>query len=769
MKGTIIVQAGPTVRFKTATNFNVATGPKGIAAGHFTSSGNLDLAVASPGNSQVSILIGNGAGSFAAATNIGTGTGTAPVALSIADLTGDGINDIVTVNGGTGSILVGDGNGGFAPELNPATLSGTATVVTTGQLNPTTDSNTDILANNTGAANLLTFFGSGNGDFPNQGTVTLNSAASAIALGDLNGDQRADILVAHSAGNSVGRLLSNGDGTFSTETETTLGASTGPTAIALGDFNSPNDNKLDVAVAETTANKAGVLLGSGTGTLTAQTFVTTGTSPVAIAVADFNGDGKLDIVTADSVPSTLNVSVLMGNGDGTLNPKQDFTAGTTPAGVAVGDFNNDGAPDIAVSNTGTNNVSILLNEGGTLVTVQSSSPNSTVGQSVTFTASVVISVAGSSPPSPTGTVTFFDGVSQIGAPAPLTAGSASVSTLSLGAGARSITARYNGDSVYNPHTSAAITQTVRFQTSVTAPSSSKNPSVIGDTVTFSATVNTTGAGATPATGTLTFKSDGNSIGDGALATTVSPAAAGSVQTSALNLGSRSITADYPGDNTHTASNSGALIQAVNQPGAFSQQTVDFGNSVFGVTTGPRSLTLTNNGGSSLSLVTLATSGDFSQANDCGGILGAGQSCNIDLFFTPITLGTRTGSLTLDQADQANLSGNAVDFEVNLARLVRPARDGGGAVANPRSFAILVSAPAGTPGEVTFSCDGLPVGASCSFSPAKVRLDSGAAVRVTVNMPRRSKRIAAHGSGATFHLNAHVGSRVRTLTMPVPSQ
>ena len=78
-----------------------------------------------------------------------------------------------------------------------------------------------------------------------------------------------------------------------------------------------------------------------------------------MAVGDFNGDGKPDLVVTNQ--GSDNVSVLLGNGDGTFQGRMNFSAGSGADGVAVGDFNGDGMPDLAVANTASNNVSILLN------------------------------------------------------------------------------------------------------------------------------------------------------------------------------------------------------------------------------------------------------------------------------------------------------------------------------------------------------------------------------------------------------------------------
>jgi hypothetical protein len=102
-----------------------------------------------------------------------------------------------------------------------------------------------------------------------------------------------------------------------------------------------------------------VLLGNGDGTFQAARNYAAGSFPFSMAVGDFNGDGRLDLAVAGAG----GVRVLLGNGDGSfLNTNISYVAGTNPSSVAVGDFNGDGSPDLAVANVGSGDVSILLND-----------------------------------------------------------------------------------------------------------------------------------------------------------------------------------------------------------------------------------------------------------------------------------------------------------------------------------------------------------------------------------------------------------------------
>ena len=132
-----------------------------------------------------------------------------------------------------------------------------------------------------------------------------------------------------------------------------------PSQVVVGDFN--GDGKADLAVANQNGNNVSVLLGNGDGTFQAAVNYNTGTNSLSVAVGDFNGDGKADLAVADY--NGNNVSVLLGNGDGTFRAAVNYNAGSGPSEVVVGDFNGDGKADLVVANYLSNNVSVLLGKG----------------------------------------------------------------------------------------------------------------------------------------------------------------------------------------------------------------------------------------------------------------------------------------------------------------------------------------------------------------------------------------------------------------------
>ncbi|MBI2266483.1 MAG: VCBS repeat-containing protein [Armatimonadetes bacterium] len=131
---------------------------------------------------------------------------------------------------------------------------------------------------------------------------------------------------------------------------------TTPISVAVGDLN--GDGKPDLVFANWGSNNVSVLLGNGDGTFQPRFDYGTGPDPWSLAIGDLNGDGKLDLATANYGPGT--VSVLLGNGNGTFQAPVNYDTGTNSSSVVIGDFNGDGRLDMAVANAGATTISILL-------------------------------------------------------------------------------------------------------------------------------------------------------------------------------------------------------------------------------------------------------------------------------------------------------------------------------------------------------------------------------------------------------------------------
>src|ERR1700757_3928632 len=226
------------------------------------------------------------------------------------------------------------------------------------------DGKLDIIEANTGVTVLL---GNADGTFQAPRQFTAGPSASSIVVADINGDGKLDVAVSDGSTYSIYILLGNGDGTFQAARQFVTGEGVNPISIVAADFN--GDGKLDVAVGDQgcpsgcSSYTITVMLGNGDGTLQAPQHVTVPGLPFGLAVADLNKDGKQDLAVTAGAGLVV---ILLGNGDGTFQPPltNTLTSGATgPGNVAVADFNRDGIPDLAVATGEGQAVAILLGHG----------------------------------------------------------------------------------------------------------------------------------------------------------------------------------------------------------------------------------------------------------------------------------------------------------------------------------------------------------------------------------------------------------------------
>jgi FG-GAP-like repeat/FG-GAP repeat len=320
----------------------------------------------------------NGVPSFAAAKRYTTGTGrdSEPLSIAVGDLNGDHKPDLVTANGGdVVSVLMNRGGGSFRAKRDYL-VGGGAFSVATADLND--DGHVDLAVADADAGAVSVLINRGDGTFGSRGDYATAPDPGSIAIEDLDGDGEPDVVTANTPEDNldaatVSVLLNKGNGTFRARRD----YPTGPynKSVALADLN--GDGKADIVTANHGGNgSVSVLLNKGDGTFEPRHDYRVGHSPYgtqvnSAAVGDMNADGKPDVVTADD---RRTVSVLLNRGDGTFGPSRDyglFKGGPNwlvagPNAVALGDLNADGKLDVVTANVNAH-ASLLLNTGAGVV------------------------------------------------------------------------------------------------------------------------------------------------------------------------------------------------------------------------------------------------------------------------------------------------------------------------------------------------------------------------------------------------------------------
>lgn len=333
----------------------------GVAVADFNADGNLDLAVTNVAAAagEVSILFGNGDGTFQPPVNYAVGSQGSPygVAAVCETLAGKEL-DLVVTNAGdnTVSVLVGNGDGTFQAAVDYSIGTGVGPSGIIGSVDLNGDGNCDFAVTNlfggtNDHGNIAIFLGNGDGTFqPAVNYDTLGVEPSGIAFGDFNNDLSPDLAVTDLRSGDVTILLNNGNGVFTASVRYPVG---GPVAVTL------------YAEANLVVTSSGVhsgislLHGNGDGTFAHIKNFPLGRSPYAVAQGFFNGDSTPDIAVADYDKSS--VYVLLGRPSPQLGfrPEESFLICGAPTSVVAFDFNHDNKTDLAAACT--NGVGVALN------------------------------------------------------------------------------------------------------------------------------------------------------------------------------------------------------------------------------------------------------------------------------------------------------------------------------------------------------------------------------------------------------------------------
>jgi FG-GAP-like repeat len=350
-----------TISFIAPLNYEAGSAPAAMATGDLNGDGLPDFAVANRDGNNVSILLGtnDGVRSFRNAANYTVGF--APRAVTIHDFNGDGRADVAVVNRGsdTVTILTNNGDGMFRASGNYEAGNKPFSIAV-GDFNR--DSNPDLVIVNDGLGSVAILDGIGDGSFGAPRHLYPGPTPQPAVVGDFNQDGNMDFVVANYITNDVTVMLGFGDGTFESPRAYNSGVGWNPSALALGDVN--NDDKVDLVVAKPGSNRVAVLYGTGTGAFGFYTAFIPGAQPESLTLADFDNNGKLDLAVGNYQDNTVIVFPGDGRGAYGLLPSLRLNVGTRPLSLLSGDFNGDGKPDLSLANNGATTVSVLLNGCG---------------------------------------------------------------------------------------------------------------------------------------------------------------------------------------------------------------------------------------------------------------------------------------------------------------------------------------------------------------------------------------------------------------------
>jgi FG-GAP-like repeat/IPT/TIG domain/Secretion system C-terminal sorting domain/FG-GAP repeat len=369
--------------FATTSDFATGSNPQCASIGDLDGDGKADLAVANDNSNTISVLRNTStSGNITFATKVDFGTGNSPSSVSIGDMDGDGKSDLAVANYNSNTISVlrntsTSGNITFATKVDFGTGNSPSSV-SIGDMDG--DGKADLAVANAGGGTVSVLRNtstSGTIGFAAKVDFSTGTDPRSVAIGDLDGDGKADLAIANYSSNSVSVLRNTStSGTISFAAKVDFGTGTGPRSVSIGDMD--GDGKADLAVANFASGTISALRNTSTaGTIGFATKIDFGTNlgPTFVSIGDLNGDGKADLAIANSsFTSVLRSISTSGTIDFATNVV--FPTGSAPVSVSIGDLDGDGKPDLARPNFGVNTVSVMRNNPAFPPTISSVSPSS---------------------------------------------------------------------------------------------------------------------------------------------------------------------------------------------------------------------------------------------------------------------------------------------------------------------------------------------------------------------------------------------------------
>lgn len=324
-----------------------------LAVGDLSGDGCTDLLVAEEARRELHMLRGDCHGGFESAAPVPAGP--APHRVVIADATGDGRNDLLVL-ADDGLSLQAAGQAGALAAPRRLAASPHLADVAVADLNG--DRRPDLLLADRSRGVISVLLGGASGEFSAGAAYLVGAAPEHVLAADVDADGRADALALSQLGGGATLLRGRGDGQLD-GVPCALAELGELSAVVAEDFN--GDDWPDLAVASESGGTIGIFLGSGDGHFRALAPVRVGRQPRALVVGDFNQDGRADLAAANFGADA--VAILLGDGRGGFGPPLAVRVGTGPSAIGVGSFRNPTSVDLAIVNSLSNSISVLYGDG----------------------------------------------------------------------------------------------------------------------------------------------------------------------------------------------------------------------------------------------------------------------------------------------------------------------------------------------------------------------------------------------------------------------